>query len=294
MKHTRIMCILCQTKVERVLFDWGSTSVMKCDECGLVFPRTALELSEGELFAFVNRTGDASKGPTGQYDASYTKDDRRVILWERSLKELVKFKLSKSQILLDIGSGKGVFLDIARNNGWDVMGIEPSESDSAYTRQVFGLPIFTGTLEEAKLLSGQFDVATMWDVIEHLKNPAETVAETFRVLRPGGVLSVLTPNHDSLITLLTRLAYKLTARRLPLETLLYPPVHQYYFTPRTLGDLLVLAGFEVKQVGSAPLHAEKCMVSNTLMRIGASAIDFAGKPLNKGYRTVIIASKPLN
>jgi len=276
-----------------MLFDWGSTSVMKCDECGLVFRRTAVELSEEELFAFVNRTGDASKGPTGKYDASYTKNDSRVLLWKSSLKELDRFKLSESHKLLDIGSAKGVFLDIARKYGWEVMGIEPSYSDSAYARRVFGLSFFSGTLEEAKLPSGQFDVATMWDVIEHLKNPAETVAESFRVLKPGGVISILTPNHDSLITLFAHLAYKLTAHLLPLEYLLYPPVHQYYFTPKTLSDLLIRAGFEVKQIGAAPLHAEKCVISNTFMRIVASAIDFVAKPLNRSYRIEIIASKSL-
>lgn len=277
-----------------MLFDWGITSVMKCDGCGLVFRKIAAEFSEDELFAFVNKAGDASKGPTGKYDASYAGDDGRVSLWKRYLKDLERLRLSQSKKLLDIGSAKGVFLDIAQKSGWEATGVDPAENDSSYARQAFGLNVITGTLEEAGLPDNCFDVATMWDVIEHLKDPAGTIAEAFRVLRPGGLICVLTPNHDSLITDVARLAYKITVQRLPLERLLYPPVHLYYFTPRTLSDLLCRAGFEVKRIGSAPLHAEKCMISNELMRIAASAIDLPGKCLHRGYRTAITAAKPLS
>ncbi len=293
MKQKEIICNVCHNKVEEILFDWGFTSLMKCARCGLVFRRIAAELNEDELFAFVNRAGDAAMGPTGKYDASYGEDDCRVILWEKSLKEIGRMRLSPGRRLLDIGSAKGVFLDIAQKSGWEATGVEPSRGDSSYAKQVFGLDVFTGTLEEAGLPGNHFDVATMWDVIEHLRNPAMTIAETFRVLKPGGLIYVLTPNHDSLITSISNLAYRLTACRLPLERLLYPPVHLYYFTPRTLGDLLCRAGFKIKQVGSAPLHAEKCMISNAFMRMVASIIDFAAKPLKRGYRIVIIASKPL-
>jgi SAM-dependent methyltransferase len=275
-----------------VLFDWDDTSVLKCDKCGLVFRKVAIELSEGELFAFAGRIGDASKSPTAKYDVSYTEDDSRVVLWKGFLKELEKFKLSRDRKLLDIGSSKGVFLDIARKSGWEVMGVEPSDSDSAYAREVFGLPVFTGTLEEAGFPSNCFDVVTMWDVIEHLKNPTTTVAQAFHVLKPGGLISVLTPNHDSLITILSHFVYKLTARRFPLERLLYPVVHLYYFTPKTLSDLLSRSGFNIVRVGSAPLHPEKCLISTGIVRTGASVIDFVAKPLNKSYRIAIIASKP--
>ena len=294
MSQEEIICNLCLNKVEGILFDWGFTSVMKCDKCGLVFRRIAAELSEEELFAFVNKAGDASRGPSGKYDASYAEGDGRVKLWKKHLRELEGTELSQDKRLLDIGSAKGAFLDIAQKSGWEATGVEPSEDDSAYARQVFGINVLTGTLEEGGLPDNHFDVATMWDVVEHLKDPAGTIAEVFRVLKPGGLICVLTPNHDSLINILSCFAYRLSVRWLPLERLLYPPVHLYYFTPRTLSDLLRRAGFEIRRVGGAPLHAEKCMISNTFMRMAASAIDFAAKSLNKGYRIVIIASKPVS
>lgn len=280
----------------RVLFDWGKTTVMKCDRCGLVFRRITAELSEEELFAFIDidKGGDRSKSPTAKYDASYREDDSRVILWKSFLKELERLKLAEGKRLLDIGSAKGVFLDIAQKSGWEPMGVEPAEDYSGYARETFKLPVFTGTLEEADFPSNHFDAATMWDVIEHLKEPAKIVAETFRVLKPGGLLLILTPNHDSLVTFVSHWLYKLSLRRFPLERYMYAGVHLYFFTPKTLSELLRRAGFNVVQVGSEPLYAERCLVTTGMVRIGASIIDFVAKLLGKGYRITIIAEKPLN
>jgi len=279
--------------VERVLFDWGITTVMRCGSCGLVFRRIAAEMSEKELFALVAQLGDVSRSPTTKYGAAYTEDDGRVRLWKGFLEELGEIKRSTGWRLVDIGSAKGVFLDIARKGGWQVQGVEPLESSANYARQVFRLPVFQGTLEEAAFPANHFDAATMWDVIEHLKSPSRTVAEVFRVLKPGGVIAVLTPNHDSLITLLSHWFYRASGRRFPLELLLYPVVHHYYFSPRTLSELLRRAGFRVERVVSAPLHPEKCLLSTRAVRIGASVVDSVAKLVNRPYRIVAIASKPL-
>lgn len=294
MSHKEIICNLCQAKVKRVLFDWGKTAVMKCDQCGLVFRRIAAELSQEEFLAFMDLSGDKSKGTTHKLDASYREDDSRVIMWQSFLKDLERRKLAEGKRLLDIGSAKGVFLDVARESGWEPTGVEPAEDYSSYAREVFKLPVYAGTLEEANFPSNHFDVATMWDVIEHLQNPHETAAEAFRVLKPGGLLLILTPNHDSLVTFVSHWLYRLSRRRFPLERYLYAGVHLYFFTPKTLSELLRRSGFNIVQVGSEPLHAERCLVTIDIVRIGASIIDFAAKLLGKGYRITIMASKPLS
>ena len=284
---------MCQAEVKKVLLDWGDNPVMKCEKCGLVFRRAAVDLNEEALFDLAMTVGDASKSPTAKYDASYREDDIRVVLWENFLEQMDRVKLSEGRKLLDIGAAKGVFLDIARKRGWEPMGIEPSEEDSGYAREAFKLPIFTGTLEEAKLPPNQFDAATMLDVIEHLKSPSETVAEAFRVLKPGGILLVFTPNHDSLIFLISHWLYRLSLGNFPLERL-YPVVHVHYFTPKALSYLLGKSGFNIEWLGSGPLHPGKCLTSTKIMRAGASAIEFFSKPLNRRYRIAIIGSKPLN
>lgn len=289
-----ITCNLCQSRVDSVLFDWGSTAVVKCDKCGLVFRKMALELSQEEIFAFQERVGDSSKSPSAKYDASYREDDYRVVMWKNALYKLEKARLSEGKRLLDIGSAKGTFLDVARKRGWEPIGVEPSESSSNYAKQAFGVPVFAGILEEAEFPSCYFDVVTMWDLIEHLKNPSGTIAEVFRILKPGGCLFVHTPNHDSLITCISGWLYRVSLSKFPLERLLYPPVHLYFFTPKTLSQLLHKSGFNIGQVRSGHLHAERCLDSPKIIRFVASVIDFAAKWFNKGYRISVIASKPLS
>ena len=108
MSQKEVICNLCHAKVERVLFDWGITSVMKCDRCGLVFRRIVMELSERELYNFAEKMCDMSHSPTAKYSAAYSEDDSRVMLWKSYLEELDKLNVSEGRKLLDIGSAKGV------------------------------------------------------------------------------------------------------------------------------------------------------------------------------------------
>lgn len=296
MNLKQITCNLCGAKVEKVLFDWGSTSVMQCENCHLIFRRIVADLSQEDLFAFldIEKGGDFSRSPTAKYDAHYQRNDKRIMMWKDFLSEFARLKCTDSSSLLDIGSAKGVFLDIARKNGWEPMGVDPSEDYTAYAREVFDLPVQTTTLEAAGFCADSFDVATMWDVIEHLQDPARTVAEAFRVLKPGGLLFVLTPNNDSLIAQAAGWLYRLSGRRFPLERYLYTMVHLYFFTPRTLCELLRRAGFNIEKAGNAPLSAERCLMTSGAVRAGASVLDAIAKLFGKGYRISILASKPLD
>lgn len=266
---------------------------MKCDECGMVFRRMATDFSQEELFSFMNRVGDASKSPTARLDSNYTEHDRRVVLWRGFLQQLEKLKHSGGNELLDIGSAKGVFMDVARKSGWQVTGVEPSVSDSDYARNTFGVSVFTGTLEEANFPPVSFNLVTMWDVVEHLRNPAETLREVYRVLRPGGLLLVYTPNHNSLIMVLARWLYRVSLHKFPLERLLYPVVHLSFFTPKTLTGLLSKSGFNIEQVSAGPLNPERCYDSTRLIRITTSLLDVMARIFGRSYRILVIASKPM-
>lgn len=100
--------------------------------------------------------------------------------------------------LLDVGCATGVFLDGMRRLGWAVQGVEPSAYAAGYARRRFGLEVFEGLLEEARLPEATFDAITMWDVLEHVHEPRPVLAELARLLRPGGLLVLSLPNPDSL------------------------------------------------------------------------------------------------
>jgi SAM-dependent methyltransferase len=84
----------------------------------------------------------------------------------------------------------------ARKLGLATMGVEPSSEAAAAARRA-GLSVFTGYLEAARFPAASFDAATLIEVIEHLRDPRPLLAECRRVLKPGGILLITTPNSAS-------------------------------------------------------------------------------------------------
>lgn len=95
--------------------------------------------------------------------------------------------------LLDIGAGTGDFLVVAKNDGWQTIGIEPSEKAkaSAINKGVS----FAENL--ASLESNSFDVITMWHVLEHVPNLEEYISELKRLIKPAGTIIIAVPNFKS-------------------------------------------------------------------------------------------------
>lgn len=96
--------------------------------------------------------------------------------------------------ILDVGCATGLFL-AAGSDAWEKTGIEPSAYAAGYARNRFGLRVHTGVLEDAPLEERQFDVITMWDVLEHLHDPLGGLRRARALLRPGGALVARVPNR---------------------------------------------------------------------------------------------------
>jgi 2-polyprenyl-3-methyl-5-hydroxy-6-metoxy-1,4-benzoquinol methylase len=146
--------------------------------------------------------------------------------------------------LLDVGSGNGIFLDFARNCGWNVTGVDLDDSAVAASRSR-GLDVRTGTIE-AIGEDEQFDGITMGHVIEHVYDPHALLAACYKRLKPGGWIWVDTPNIDSL----GHTEYGPHWRGVE------APRHLILFTPASLTDTLTKAGF----VNQQPLHAKLAAV----------------------------------
>lgn len=232
-----IKCNLCGTDDYKVLYKpskeidpknkfsttggiMGTDQIVKCKECGLIYtnPRHSVDeivnaYSEAEEKDYVSQT------------------EERRLTFERCLNLVEKY--SKPGRILDIGCASGVFLDVARKNGWEVFGVEPCKWLVDYGNTNFGLNIVKGTLKEASLPSNSFDVITMWDVLEHTSDPTEELKEVNRLLKNGGLLIVNFPNIGDI---LARIAGK--------KWWFLLSVHIYYFTPKTLREMLKKTGFE--------------------------------------------------
>lgn len=98
--------------------------------------------------------------------------------------------------LLDVGCSSGAFLHTACRLGYRAEGVEPS-ADAAQTASDAGLKVFTGYLEQARFADATFDAITLIEIVEHLRDALGLMRECARILKPGGVVLVTTPNAQS-------------------------------------------------------------------------------------------------
>ncbi|MFH1857513.1 MAG: class I SAM-dependent methyltransferase [Candidatus Omnitrophota bacterium] len=185
--------------------------------------------------------------------------------------------LSRQGKLLDLGTGLGFFLEQARSAGWQAEGLEFSEERAAYAQNRLGFPIHVGTVEEASLREGTYDVVTLWDVLEHLPNPKQTLLRIRALLVPGGCLVIRTPVCDSLLPWLVRTLYRVSFGkfRFGLEKLFEE--HLFHFSEKGLSRLLSSCGFRLLRsyredyIDPNALR-QKDWVRNGLVRLGVGVI----------------------
>ena len=106
--------------------------------------------------------------------------------------KLINAQSSKGK-LLDIGAGTGDFLVVAKNDGWQTTGVEPSEK--AKTIAINKGVNFADNLSD--LEDHSFDVITMWHVLEHVTNLDEYIVDLKRLLKPNGTILIAVPNFKS-------------------------------------------------------------------------------------------------
>jgi 2-polyprenyl-3-methyl-5-hydroxy-6-metoxy-1,4-benzoquinol methylase len=98
--------------------------------------------------------------------------------------------------ILDIGAGTGHFLKIMQDKNWEITGIEVSEKAREFASTHFGITLFPGN-QRRLLPTANFDVITLWHVLEHLHNPGTYWEDFVKMIKPGGTLIIALPNPVS-------------------------------------------------------------------------------------------------
>jgi len=239
---------------DQVLWD----QVVRCRACDLVYvnPRLRADLilegyaeAEDPVFAAQN--------------------EARMRGFRKTLEGVVK-RLGISpegKRVLDVGCAGGAFLVAARELGFTVTGIEPARWMAAFGREKYQLDIRDGILEIGMFEPGSFDFITLWDVIEHLLQPRETLNIVRSLLKPDGVLLVNYPDIGTL-------AARTLGRRWPF----WLSVHLIYYTPKTMTEQLRRAGF-------SPLWFESFWPVLPLRYVAQRAAAY-GRPLELLRRTI--------
>jgi 2-polyprenyl-3-methyl-5-hydroxy-6-metoxy-1,4-benzoquinol methylase len=177
-----------------------------------------------------------------QHDEATTRHLKRATF--EGLIAPLRRELGERPRLLDCGAATGYLMDVAAEAGMEPYGVELSEFGAACIAEKFSPErVFCGPFEQATFEGADrefFDVITMIDFIEHVRDPAAVLAKAHRLLRPGGRVLMLTPNADSL-----------SRRLMGLRWLHYKVEHLFYFTPTGLFRCLERSGFTHTRVGAA-------------------------------------------
>jgi SAM-dependent methyltransferase len=214
-------CNLCGSDRLKPTWRKNGYDLVRCQDCGLLFvanPPGPQALQK--LYSF--EAGYHAELAADDWAARHHRNEAR-----RNLTTLQRH--ARRGRLLDIGCSTGLFLELARDAGFDAVGIEYSP-DSARIAQGKGLDVAVGALTADRYADGSFDIITLWDVIEHLPDPQATVALAARMLKPGGLLVAKTPNCDGWYP---RLSLAL-ASRVGFWGHPDPPGHLFQFSAETL------------------------------------------------------------
>ncbi|PYX57503.1 MAG: hypothetical protein DMG76_11495 [Acidobacteria bacterium] len=157
--------------------------------------------------------------------------------------------------LLDVGCGDGSLLVRMRSLGWQVSGVEPDPAAAKVAKDQHELDVSVGSIEEVDLPEAAYDAVTMGHVIEHVHEPIRVLEKIHAALKPGGVLSIRTPNLDSL-------GHK---RFRDMWMHLDPPRHLRLFTSSTLSTSVERARFTILNVHTSARSAQSVFdVSNAI------------------------------
>jgi len=179
-----------------------------------------------------------------------------VATFETYLQRIERFlSPAEGKRLLDVGAATGFFLDLARQNGWDTVGIEPAERAAAMARGK-KLKVTTGVLEPGLYAESSFDVVTLWDVLEHLADPMATMRVVSALLKPGGIVAINTPDSSSLWSRLMGSRWHL----------LCPPEHLCLFGNGLLNHMLTEIGLDIVERDKIGKRFTLQYVAQTLAR----------------------------
>ncbi len=182
-------CVVCSSSHNTFLFDKYGFTYVQCSDCSMIFTDPVLSQKYlDELYEYSHAL---------EYYASLMTVEakkRRARISSKIATKIhgnVKTEGGKRK-WLDIGCGYGALLRAAGEKGYSLYGIEPSK-DCQKKLQEVNVEVYDD-LMSAPFSEGYFDVISLKQVIEHLFDPKEVVSYAYRLLKPGGVLWIATPN----------------------------------------------------------------------------------------------------
>lgn len=227
-----VACDLCGADDPALWLKKDGFHYVRCLRCGLVYVTPRLQdylLQQDKIYQVVT-------GGNLEAAAEYDRNFRHMKSLTQAARSYLPYK--RNGFLLDVGCSFGVFLEAAKSVGWKACGVEVASLPASIAARYHN--VFRGYLSDAPYESDFFDVVRLNNVLEHVPSPRALVRDIERVLRPGGLLYISTPNVDSFSMALQRARWKYVGGQ----------DHIYLMGLKTLRKLLETEGFEVVRLST--------------------------------------------
>ncbi len=232
----KVVCDFCSEDSYSIKYVKDRFNIVQCNNCDLVYVNPRLK--QDDIYNLYNEDYFTGKGFDERVQYRKEFDEKSSLLdlgnWDIStIKEMLGEPCdNKSPKMLDVGCGTGLFLWKAKQQGFDVEGLELSSYASKFVESL-GIPVRNKTIDDAELIPRSYDAIIMKEVIEHLPNPKNAFMKIYSSLKPGGVLFLTTGNYNS------------PERKLKGKNWFYfmPEGHIYLFSNKTMKNYLRDTGF---------------------------------------------------
>jgi len=223
-----IACPVCDSRVRSLYGQKYGFFLSRCSECSMVYvnPRP----TQNSLVRFYR---DSTASAYFQEHIIRATEQHRFLRIVKPRLEYITQVVPIKGAWLDIGCSTGMLLSEGRGLGWDVHGIEFEPGSISQARKN-GITIYDSPIEKLSL-NNSFELITMFEVLEHVGSPLDTLTACYHANKANGYIVITVPNIDGVEFNVLGVGHSNVC----------PPGHLNYFSPETLSNILNRVGYEI-------------------------------------------------
>ncbi len=224
-----VRCLLCGSDAHRPALACDGFRFVRCRVCSLVYQRPRPVFDDLRV----------RYGPD-YFSYELANEQDFFTLMKQGLADVAFDSASdpfpRPRRFLDVGCATGMLVQEMTGKGWEASGVDLCRESAEYGMRTRGVRIRVGTLEEAAFPAGSFAAVHFSHLIEHVPDPRAFLAEVRRILQPGGLAAITTPNVDGMQARLFRQQWRSAIAD-----------HLTLFSRKTLRRMVAEAGFTIER-----------------------------------------------
>ena len=194
-KSKNFKCNLCGSSNTEIFLSWKlNYKLLECKLCKSISPNI-INHNETEFIDSIYNNNNYTKKAFLDIFKNYNYRKKKFGL-ERYNYTIKRLNLSKNCNVLDLGCGFGYYLNYLKSKKISSKGIEPAKNIANFCKNELKINVVSSKLDEE--IDNSYDLITLFDVIEHLKNPVEYFKKINQKLKKNGYCVIYTPNIRSL------------------------------------------------------------------------------------------------